>query len=69
MPALERIAIDGYKSIRTAEIELHNLNLLIGANGAGKSNFIGAFRFLHELVNGQLSLHVGRVGQSRTLKK
>ena len=62
MPALERIAIDGYKSIRTAEIELHNLNLLIGANGAGKSNFIGAFRFLHELVNGQLSLHVGRAG-------
>lgn len=62
MPALERITIRGFKSIREAEVELHALNLLIGANGSGKSNFIGAFRFLHELVNGQLGFYVGRSG-------
>lgn len=62
MPALERIAIYGFKSIREAEVTLDNLNLLIGANGSGKSNFIGLFRFLHELVNGQLGLYVGRAG-------
>lgn len=62
MPALERIKIHGFKSIREATVQLNNLNLLIGANGSGKSNFIGAFRFLNELVNQQLSLYVGRSG-------
>lgn len=31
------------------EIELQPLNVLIGANGSGKSNFIEAFRLLHAL--------------------
>ena len=37
---LKQITIKGYKSIKEAEIELGNINILIGANGAGKSNFI-----------------------------
>ena len=36
MPALERIILHGFKSIQAAEVELHNLNLLIGANGSGQ---------------------------------
>ena len=37
MTALDAIEMDGYKSIRAAKIELGAVNVLIGANGAGKS--------------------------------
>jgi predicted ATPase len=62
MPRLERIHIAGYKSIRDWTIELGPLNVLIGANGAGKSNFIGAFRLLNEIVENNLQVFVGRSG-------
>jgi predicted ATPase len=62
MPRLENIRIAGYKSIRDQTIELQPLNLLIGANGAGKSNFIGVFRFLSEIFSGNLQRSVARAG-------
>lgn len=62
MPHLARIKIAGYKSIREQEIELGALNVLIGANGAGKSNFIGVFRLLHEIVNERLQVFTAREG-------
>ena len=46
MPALENIAIKGFKSIRDIEVELRDINVLIGANGSGKSNFIEVLSFL-----------------------
>jgi predicted ATPase len=59
MPKLDRITIRGYKSIRSLEnFELRPLNLLIGANGAGKSNFISLFRLLAELFEQRLQLFV-----------
>ena len=38
MAKLRRIEIKGYRSIKEASLELRALNVLIGANGAGKSN-------------------------------
>lgn len=59
MPKLDRITIRGYKSIRSLEdFELRGMNLLIGANGAGKSNFISLFRMLAELFEQRLQLFV-----------
>lgn len=53
--ALEKITIRGFKSIRALEaFELKGLNLLIGANGAGKSNFVDFFRFLRAHLRGRL---------------
>ncbi len=47
MAKLDKITIKGYKSISLLEdFQLNNLNVLIGANGAGKSNFISFFQFL-----------------------
>ncbi|MCH9662054.1 MAG: AAA family ATPase, partial [Gammaproteobacteria bacterium] len=38
---LERISIEGFRSFRSLQdFELRNINILIGANGSGKSNFI-----------------------------
>ena len=62
MPGLERITVHGFKSIREMSLELKSLNMLIGANGSGKSNFVGVFKFLNELVNDSLQLYVGRSG-------
>ena len=39
-----------YRSLRSAQIELNNFNLFIGANAAGKSTILDALRFLNEAV-------------------
>ena len=59
---LDRITIEGFKSIKNAEIALRPVNLLIGANGAGKTNFIGAFQLLREMVSGDFQNYVARKG-------
>jgi predicted ATPase len=56
---LKRLSIRGFKSIRTLEdFELRDLNVLIGANGAGKSNFIALFQMLSRLMDRSLRLFV-----------
>ena len=55
MPALENISIKGFKSIRDIEVELRDINVLIGANGSGKSNFLEVFSFLHTIHASRLS--------------
>jgi predicted ATPase len=62
MHSLDKIAVTGFKSINQMELELYPLNLLLGANGAGKSNFIGVFELLNQIVNQNLQLFVGKVG-------
>ena len=51
--AIQKITIRGFKSIRDSELELRNLNVIIGANGAGKSNFIQVFRMLTAMTIGK----------------
>jgi predicted ATPase len=62
MTALDAIEVDGYKSIRSAKIELGAVNVLIGANGAGKSNLLSLFGLLADLADNRLQLHIGREG-------
>jgi predicted ATPase len=53
------LTIEGFKSIRELkDFPLRALNVLIGANGAGKSNFVGFFRLLGALVEQRLQLAV-----------
>lgn len=52
MELITKLTIKGYKSIKSLEnFELKSLNILIGANGVGKSNFISIFRLLNEMYN------------------
>ncbi len=54
---LKKLTIEGYRSIRKLEdFELRALNVLIGANGSGKSNFVSFFRLLREMVEQRLQL-------------
>lgn len=59
MPSLKRLTVRGFKSIRELEdFELRPLNVLIGANGAGKSNLLSLFHMLAALVEGRLQFYV-----------
>lgn len=63
MAGVTRLTITGFKSIRELHnFELRNLNVLIGANGAGKSNFIGLFRMLADIFEGRFPLYVQQQG-------
>jgi len=63
MPALDSITIRGFKSIKAVEsLKLNAINVLIGANGSGKSNFLEAFTFVREVVEGRLRQFVVKSG-------
>jgi predicted ATPase len=62
-----KIQIKGYKSIRDITIELKPLNILIGANGVGKSNFISFFRLLHNLYEQRLQNYAMQQGANNLL--
>lgn len=60
---LKSVTLRGYKSIAEANnFELGSLNVLIGANGAGKSNFISLFKLMAALVDGNLQTFVQQQG-------
>jgi len=60
---LQTLTVKGYKSIRSIEgLELRDLNIVIGANGAGKSNFVSLFQFLSRLVREELQDYVVKQG-------
>ena len=63
---ITRIVLEGFKSIRKLDLELRSLNVLIGANGAGKSNFIAVFRLLNELASGNFQNAVAQAGGAGT---
>jgi predicted ATPase len=58
MAQLISLSVSGYKSIRELrDFPLNSLNVLIGANGAGKSNFIGLFKLLNEMYEQRLQIY------------
>lgn len=62
-PPISTITIKGYKSIENLDcLTLGNLNVLIGSNGAGKSNFISFFRLLQEMLQQRLQNWVAQQG-------
>lgn len=68
MTQIQKITIKGYKSIAKLEnFALRPLNVLIGANGAGKSNFIGLFRFLASVVGDNFPVDVQKWGGPEAL--
>jgi predicted ATPase len=64
---LRRIRVAGYKSIRDATIDLRSLNILVGANGAGKSNLVQVFDLLGALVEERLAVFVRQSGGAAQL--
>ncbi|WP_224740711.1 AAA family ATPase [Olleya marilimosa] len=65
---IDYIEIEGYKSIKKTKLELKPINILIGSNGSGKSNFISFFEFLNQLYEQKLEEYIAlRGGQEKML--
>jgi len=60
---IKKLTIQGFKSIRNMkELRLDSLNILIGANGVGKSNFVSYFRLLGEMLEKRLQVWTAKQG-------
>lgn len=60
---LNTIAIEGFRSIKNLDpFKLNKTNILVGANGAGKSNFIEAFKLNTAIANGNLQGYIKSYG-------
>ncbi len=65
---LRHISIKGFKSIRElGDFEVQRLNILIGGNGAGKSNFIQVFELLHAIEQERLGVYSLQQGADKLL--
>lgn len=66
---LSRLSIAGFRSIRSLDrFEPGNLTVLIGANGAGKSNLIAFFRALSHMMSSPAGLqtHLAATGRAHS---
>lgn len=45
---IRKVYLENYRSIRQCEVELGPITFLVGANGAGKSNFLDALRLISD---------------------
>jgi len=69
-PKLRKITLSGYKSFSgniPQEVEFGDVNILIGANGAGKSNFVSFFKMLNKMAGRKLQEYIGSQGGADSL--
>lgn len=59
---LTKVDLERFASFSDVAIEIRDLNVLIGANGTGKSNFLGLFDMLGAMVDQRLGLWIGEQG-------
>ncbi|MDX9892684.1 MAG: AAA family ATPase [Bacteroidales bacterium] len=65
---IDRIQIKNFKSIKdSGEIQIKPINILIGANGTGKSNFISFFKMLNSIYKKRLTFYVAENGYENNL--
>lgn len=69
MQYLEQIRLKNYKSIADQTIDLKPLNIIIGANGAGKSNLISVFKMMNAMFAREPGFrnYVGQAGGADSL--
>ncbi len=59
---LTTVAVSGYRSLRDVVVPLHGLDVVTGANGAGKSSLYRALRLLADCGGGQVIGSLAREG-------
>ncbi len=64
---LQNIKIEGFKSIKTLDLKLNPINLLIGSNGVGKSNFISFFKLVNNIYEQRLQQYSLKSGVDNLL--
>ncbi len=64
---LDRLVVEGYRSIRSLDLALRPMNVLIGANGSGKSNLLEVFDLLGAIHSKRLRLFAAQAGGAERL--
>jgi len=64
---LQKIQIEGYKSIKKLELALKPINILIGANGVGKTNFVSFFKLVNNIYEQRLENYSLKAGVENLL--
>ena len=64
---LRGIRVEGYRSIRALEFELGQLTVVIGENGAGKSNLYRALSLMREAATGGLANAIAHEGGMKSV--
>lgn len=64
---IDYLQIEGYRSIKSQKVELHPMNVLLGANGVGKSNFLSVFSFFRMLIQSREWEYAASSKATRTL--
>jgi predicted ATPase len=59
---IKRIAVSNFKSFDNIETELGKLNVVIGPNASGKSNFVNIFKFLNDIFKSGLDNAIAMQG-------
>ena len=65
---IKRISVRNFKSFSELDIDLSSLNIVIGSNAAGKSNFVSIFRFLRDIARNGLSNAIAMQGGPEYLR-
>ena len=61
---IKKLIVSNFRSFDKINVDLHNLNVVIGANASGKSNFIQIFKFLRDIVEFDLDNAISMQGGS-----
>ena len=65
MALLKHVQLEGFRSIKQIAVNFRALNILIGANGAGKSNFVSFFKMMNEMMGGRLQQFISTTGRAQ----
>ena len=67
---MDKVKIEGYKSIKSLELKLEPINIFIGSNGSGKSNLLSFFELLQNIYIQNLEEYIVlRGGMEKFLHK
>ncbi|MEY4531722.1 MAG: hypothetical protein RLZZ156_2443 [Deinococcota bacterium] len=56
---ISQLSTKNYRNLESGQISLKSLNILIGSNGSGKSNFVDILKFFHNALAGNLDSRRG----------
>lgn len=59
---INSLKVYGYRSIKNIDLKLHDLNLVVGANGTGKSNLYRCLQLIWAAASGSLAAAIAKEG-------
>ena len=65
---IKKIKVKNFRSFKDLKLNIGKVNILIGANASGKSNFVEIFRFLRDIVKEGLENAISLHGETQYIR-